>query len=87
MAIRRRAALVAIATVPLAVVAGLVWLRLMGSLPPERASQAESIVALATGASAAVAGLKIGGFERSRSRWLFAMAVGVAAGAVVAMAR
>lgn len=82
--IRRCAALVAIATVPIAVAAGLVVLRLTRSLPAEHASQAESITALATGAGAALAGFMLGGFKRQRSRWLFAMAVGVAAGAVLA---
>lgn len=83
--IRRRAAVVAIVTVPLAVAAGVVVLRLTGSPPPEHASQADSITALATGAGAALAGLILGGFERPRSRWLFAMAVGVAAGAAISL--
>lgn len=82
---RRRAAIVAILTVPLSVVAGLAGLTLAGSLPPEHISQAESIVALAAGTAAALVGLMLGGFERPRSRWLFAMAVGVASGAVTAM--
>jgi hypothetical protein len=85
--IRKRAAVVAIVTVPLAVVTGLVMLRFAGRLPPEHASQAQSITALATGTVAALAGRTLGGFERPRSRWLFAMAVGVAAGAVLALIR
>lgn len=83
--IQKRAAVLAIVTVPLAVVAGLVVLRLTASLPPEHASQAESIVALVSGASAGLVGWAWGGFERSRSRFLFAMAVGVAAGAVISL--
>lgn len=83
--IRRRAAIVAIVTVPLAVVAGLAGLRLAGNLPPEHASQAESIAALTAGCGAALSGLMLSRFERPRSRWLFAMAVGVAAGAVISL--
>lgn len=85
--IRRHAAIVAIVAVPLAVVAGLFGLRLAGNLPPQQASQTESIIALAVGAGAAIAGLMLGGFERPRSRWLFAMAVGVATGAIVGLAK
>jgi hypothetical protein len=84
--IRRRAAMVAIVTVPLAVIAGVIILRLMGRLPPEHASQAESISALAAGTGAALVALAFGSFGRPRSRLLFSMAVGVAAGAVAAMA-
>jgi len=84
VAIRRRAALAAIVTVPLAVVAGLTGLWLAGGPPPQHASLATSIASLATGVGAALAGLAIGGLERRRSRWFFAMAVGVAAGAVLA---
>jgi hypothetical protein len=83
--IHRRAAVVAIVTVPLAVLAGLIGLRLTESLPPEQAPQAESVVAMATGAVAAVSALTHGGFERPRSRWLFAMAVGTAAGAAISL--
>lgn len=84
---RRRAAMVAIVTVPFSAVAGLGGLRLAESMPPVPASQAESIAALAAGLGAALAGLLVGGFGRPRSRWLFAMTVGVASGAVVAAAR
>ena len=83
--IRRRAAVVAMLTVPAVAGAGLGALRLIAHLPPEHASQAESIVALAAGASAAFTGWGWGGFARPRSRFLFAMVVGVAAGAVVAL--
>lgn len=83
--LRRRAAFVAIVAVPTWVGVGLGALRLISGLPPEHASQAESLVALATGAGAALAGWVWGGFVRPRSRFLFAMSVGVAAGAVVAL--
>lgn len=86
VAVRRRAAAVAILAVPAAVVAGLGAVRLAGDLPVEHAAQAESIAALAAGAAAAVAAARLGGFARPRSRCLFALAVGVAAGAVVALA-
>jgi len=82
---RHRAGSVAILTVPLAVVAGLAMLHLANGLPPERAAQAESVTALGAGVGAALTGWRLGGFERPRSRWLFAMAVGVAAGAVVSL--
>jgi len=54
-------------------------------MPPEHTSQSESIVALGAGVSAGLIGWAWGGFVRLRSRFLFAMAVGVAAGAVVAL--
>jgi hypothetical protein len=83
--LRRRAAVVAILTVPTLVVVGTGALRLISGLPPEHASQTESIVALVSGASAGLVGWAWGGFERPPSRFLFAMAVGVAAGALVAL--
>jgi len=83
--LRRRAAVLAILTVPVLVVVGMEALRLISGLPPEHASQAESIVALVSGASAGLVGWAWGGFERPRSRVLFAMAVGVSVGAVVAL--
>lgn len=83
---RRRAALVAVLAVPTAVAIGCLALGPARRVPAEQVAQAESIAALATGVAAAAAGYMIGGFSRLRSRWLFAMAVGVAAGAVVAMA-
>jgi len=83
--LRRRAAVLAILTVPALVIVGTGALRLVSVLPPEHASQAESIVALVSGASAGLVGWAWGGFEHPRSRFLFAMAVGVVAGAVVAL--
>jgi hypothetical protein len=83
--LRRRAAVAAILTVPAMVAVGTGALRLISGLPPEHASQSESIVALVSGASAGLIGWAWGGFERPRSRFLFAMAIGVAAGAVVAL--
>jgi hypothetical protein len=83
--LRRGAAVLAILTVPALVVVGTGALRLTSGLPPENASQAESIVALVSGASAGLIGWFWGGFERPRSRFVFAMAVGVAAGAVIAL--
>jgi fluoride ion exporter CrcB/FEX len=85
--IRQRAAIVATLVVPVAAVVGQAMLHFVGRLPPEHASQADSIVALVAGAGAGFAGWSWGGFVRSRSRSLFAMAVGVAAGAVVGFAR
>jgi hypothetical protein len=81
--VRRRAAAVAIVTVPLAATIGGLVLRLAGDLPSERMAAAASIVALATGAAAGLTARTTGGFTRPRSRWLFALAVGVAAGATV----
>ena len=72
-------------TVPAFVALGTGVLWLMSGLPPEHASQMESIVALLAGAVSAAVGWSWGGFVRPRSRFLFAMAVGVAAGAVVAL--
>ena len=83
--LRRRAAVMAILTVPSLVVIGTEALRLTSGLPPEHASQAEAIVALVAGATAGVAGWIGCSFERPRSRWLFAMSVAVATGAVVAL--
>jgi hypothetical protein len=83
--LRRRSAVVAILTVPASVVVNAGALRVLPGMSPEHASQAESIVALVAGASAALAGWGWGGFVRPRSRFLFAMAVGVTAGAVVAL--
>ena len=82
---RQRAGSMAILTVPLAVVVGLAMLGMASGLPPEHTSQVESIAALTAGFGAAFAGLRLCGFERARSRWLFAMVVGVATGAVVSL--
>ena len=83
--LRRRAAVLAILAVPTLAVVGTGALRLISGLPPEQASQTESTVALLAGAGAGLAGWVWGGFVRPRSRFLFAMAVGVATGAVVAL--
>jgi hypothetical protein len=83
--IRQHAAVVATLIILLAVVIGLFGLGLASGLRPEHASQVESIVALAVGTGAALAGFMRGGFGRPRSRWLFAMVVGVAAGAVTSL--
>jgi len=71
--------------VPLAVVTGVAMLRLASGLPPEHAAQAESVAALGAGVGAALTGWRLGGFVRPRSRFLFGMAIGVAAGAVVSL--
>jgi len=83
--IRRRAAGVVVLTVPACVAVGLGVLRLVPGLPPEHAAQAESVAALACGAGAGLVGWGWGGFACPRSRFLFAMAAGVAAGAVVGL--
>lgn len=83
-ALRRRAAVVALATTPIAAGLGAAVLWLLGELPLERQAAAASIVALATGVAAGLVAWLTCGFTRSRSRWLFAMAIGVAAGATVA---
>lgn len=83
--LRRRAAIVAILTVPAWVAAGIGALRFTSGLPSEHASQAESIMALVAGAGAAITGWRLGGFVRTRSQFAFAMALGVAAGAVVSL--
>ena len=83
--VRTRSAIVAMISVPTFVALGTGVLSLGSKLPPEHGSQAESIVALVSGVCAALIGSTRCGFERPRSRFLFAMAVGVAAGAVVAL--
>jgi len=83
--VRQRAGSVAILTVPLAAVAGLATLRITSGVAPEHSSQAASIAALGAGLGAGLTGGWLCGFDRPRSRWLFAMAVGVAAGAVVSL--
>lgn len=82
--LRRRAALVAGITTPAAAGIGAAVLRFMGPLPIERQAAAASVCGLATGVVAGLIAWRACGFERFRSRWLFAMAVGVAAGAAVA---
>lgn len=80
---RRQAAVVALLAVPttVAIVSGL--LALADNLPTGREAQIVSITSLGTGVTAGLAAWRWGGFGRSRSRLLFAMAVGVAAGAIV----
>lgn len=84
--VRRRAAGLAILAVLASVALGVGALRLVAGLPPEHVAQGQSIVALACGVGAALAGWQWGGFTGPRSRFLFALAVGVAAGAVVSLA-
>jgi hypothetical protein len=81
--LRRRAAAVAAITVPLAATLGSLAILLIGDLPRERVAAAASIVALVTGTAAGLTARATGGLTRPRSRWLFALAVGVAAGAAV----
>jgi len=76
--IRRRAAVVACITVPVAVIA------VECLAPTQRTAAAESILSMAAGAAAGLVAWWLGGFRRPRSRLFFAMAVGVAAAAVVA---
>ena len=52
--------------------------------PTPMSAVAESSLSLAAGAAAGFVAWWLGGFRRPRSRLFFAMAVGVAAGAVVA---
>jgi hypothetical protein len=52
----RRAAVLAILTVPVLVIVGTGALRLIARLPPEHASQAESLVALVSGDGAGLVG-------------------------------
>ena len=78
VAIRRRAAVVVCITVPVAVIA-------VECLAPTPMSAATaSNLSLAAGAATGLVAWWLGGFRRPRSRLFFAMAVGVAAGAVVA---
>jgi hypothetical protein len=83
--LRRQAAIIVVVALPAAVGIGLGALRLTTHLPHPRVSQAESVLALVVGAGAAAAGWVWGGFRSPRSRFLYAMAVGVAAGALVAL--
>lgn len=81
---RRRAAVVALLAVPSTVAAASGLLALAGPLPPGRTAQIVSITSLVAGITGGLAAFRWGGFNHSRSRLLFAMAVGVAAGAIVA---
>jgi hypothetical protein len=78
VSIRRRAAVVAWITVPMAVSA------VECLAPTQRSAAVESTLSLAAGAATGLVAWWLGGFRRPRSRLFFAMAVGVAAGAVVA---
>ena len=82
MTIRQNALIAAIVILPGAVAIGSGLLAACPAMPVGRAA-AESIVSLATGVLAAVAACCSCRFQRMRSRLLFAMAVGVAAGAIV----
>ena len=83
--LRKRAAIAAIVAIPTAVGIGIGALRLTSDLPDSRIAQAESVLALVAGTSAALSGWAWGGFTQPRSRFVYAMAVGVAAGALVAL--
>ena len=78
VAIRRRAAVVVCITVPVAVIA------VECLAPTPMSAAADSSLSLAAGAATGLVAWWLGGFRRPRSRLFFAMAVGVAAGAVVA---
>jgi len=78
VSIRRRAAVVVCITVPVAVIA------VECLAPTPMSAAAESSFSLAAGAATGLVAWWLGGFRRPRSRLFFAMAVGVAAGAVVA---
>ena len=80
---RRHAAVVSLAVVPATVATASGLLALAGNLPSGRAAQIVSIASLMTGVTAGLAAFRWGGFSRGRSRLLFAMAVGVTAGAIV----
>lgn len=82
--LRHRAAVVAGAATPAAAGIGTAVLWFTSPLPVERQAAVASVVSLATGVFAGLVAWLACGFTRSRSRWLFAMAVGVAAGAAVA---
>ncbi len=82
--LRRRAAVVALVTTASMAALGALVLRALHPLPVEREAAAVSVVALATGVAAGPIAFFACGFTRSRSRWLFALAIGVASGAAVA---
>jgi hypothetical protein len=82
--VRRRAALVSLVTTTTAAGIGAATLSLAGPLPAHREAAVASVAALATGVVAGLAAWFACTFIRPRSRWLFAMAIGVAAGAAVA---
>jgi hypothetical protein len=80
---RRHAAVVALAAVPTTIAVARGLLALAGNLPPGRAAQIVSITSLLTGLTAGLTSYRWGGFNCIRSRLLFAMGVGVTAGAIV----
>ena len=80
---RRRAAVVALATVPVTVAIASGLLAIAGNLPPGRTAQVVSVTSLVSGITAGLAGYRWGGLSQGRSRLLFAMALAVAAGAIV----
>jgi len=83
--LRQRAAIMALVTIPVAAGIGIAVSQLAAGLPRPHLAQVESLLALAAGASAALAGWRWGGFRRLRSRFVYALSVGVAAGALVAL--
>jgi hypothetical protein len=83
VAIRRKAAIAALVILPAAVAVGSGLLTLGAAMPMGQAA-ADSVVSLTTGLLAGFAGFSCCGFQRTRSRLLLALAVGVAAGAIVA---
>lgn len=83
---RRRAAVAALAILPLATAVGSTLAALGAARAPGEASACESIAALGTGAAAGAAAYGLGGLPAPRSRLLLALSVGVAAGAIVAQA-
>jgi hypothetical protein len=80
---RRHAAVVALTVVPATVAIASGLLAIAGNLPPGRTAQIVSVTSLVSGITAGLAGYRWGGFSRGRSRLLFAMAVGVTAGAII----
>lgn len=82
--LRRKAACAAIVIAPLATAIGGMLLGFSTTRAGGEASAVESVIALATGSTAGVAALLIVRFQSLRSRLLFALAVGVAVGAIVA---
>ena len=81
--LRRKALMAVILILPGAVAVGSGVLAACAAIPGRQAA-VESVVALTTGLLAGLAGWWFCQFERTRSRLLFAMSVGVAVGAIVA---
>lgn len=80
---RQQAALCSLVTVPTAVALAAAIRWLVGSQPAGQAAQVESLISLAAGIAVGSVGCCWGGFTRTRSRLLFGMAIGVAAGGIV----